>query len=622
MMRARHDELPDPVQRNAQILLLATVLGLVLVLRVAYLQTFKKAEFVAEAKSRRAKMRAIQPRRGDITDRNGVLMATTRDVRRVTFDPDRLPRDSSGRRPSRGHALKVARLLGSVLGMRPADVLNIILSTTNRPGEYDRCKIIKENVTAAEEAALRWYSRKQGYKDLVKGTVNSVHSERIYAGGDSSTALIGMTIPSAYGTVVGTGGLELWADTLLTGSVGWMQARVDPAGVPIPTATERVISAADGAGIKLTIDINVQRICAAALAECMREHTPAGVTAIVLDPITGDVLGMVSRPSCNPMDRSALSKGFEQLRNRALMLYEPGSVMKPITWCIALDAGVVTPSEVFACPGYRMLDGKRINCEAHRSRTPGPGENIARMVIAKSCNTATVGVGLRLGARRLVGGLQRFGLLTRTGIQAPGDKAGWVEERKAVEELKRGSTARIAFGQAVMVSPLALAAAYGAIVNHGVLMKPRLIQAITDAANRVIHEYPTEVAGRPVSAWVADEMTSYLRTCVLKGTGKRAAIPGYVTGGKTGTANKADPDKGGGYTSHMASFIGYIKAGDRPIVIAVVNDEPHNGYHGSVAAAPTWNRIARELMLHWHVAPTKAVIGGKLADATGSDGND
>ncbi len=621
MNRGRHERLDDPVQRNGRLLLLGVGLAACLVVRTVYLQTVKRSAYVKEADKRRAKTRVIPPRRGDILDRNGVPLALTRDVRRVTYDPDRLPKDPDSGKPLRTEAAKTARLLAGLLGLKTGEVLETMLSTTNRRGEYDRSKIIKENVTAAEAAALRWFSLNRNYKELLRGAVNEVHSERVYAGGDTSTALVGMTIPSTYGTVVGTSGLELWANTALTGSVGWMQARVDPAGVLIPTAIERVVSAADGASLKLTIDIDVQRICAAALAECVREHSPLGVTAIVLDPTTGDILGMVSMPTCDPMDRSKLNNSLEALRNRALLLYEPGSVMKPITWCLALNAGLVHGDEVFECPGYRMLDGKRINCEAHKSRTPAPGENTVRMVIAKSCNTATVAAGLRLGYKRLTDGLARFGLFNRTGVQLPGDRGGWVEPGLQTARHIRGSTARISFGQAVMVSPLALAAAYGAIANHGVLMRPRLIQAMTDPANRVVHAYPTQVEGQPISPAVADEMASYLQSCVLKGTGKLAAIPGYVTGGKTGTANKVVA-KTGRYGAHMASFIGYVEAGKRRVVIAVVTDEPKNGYHGSVAAAPTWKRIAEKLMLHWHIAPSKLALGQEVVSGEGIQAND
>jgi cell division protein FtsI/penicillin-binding protein 2 len=293
--------------------------------------------------------------------------------------------------------------------------------------------------------------------------------------------------------------------------------------------------------------------------------------------------------------------------------------MKPITLCIASAEGLISPSEVFPCPGYRMLDGKRIGCEAHRSSTPAPGTNTPRMVIAKSCNTATSLIANRIGGTRLGAGMERFGLLAPTGVQLLGDRAGWLEARKPASDQSRGAVARIGFGQSVMISPLALTAAFGAIVNRGVLMRPRIVQALTDQANRVIQEFPVEEAGRAVPREVADTMVTYLQAAVTEGTGKLARLDGFTTGGKTGTASKV---KGDTYSEHVASFIGYVQAGERRIVIAVVVDEPKNGYHGGQAAAPTFRRIAKELVLHWHVAPDKSGPPTKVARADGGMPND
>jgi cell division protein FtsI/penicillin-binding protein 2 len=618
MRRPQREYPTDQPERSRQIITLGAALAFVLVLRVAYIQTVKAPKLAEEAAKRRYKVRVIVPRRGDVADRNGTPMAMTRDIRRITFDPERLPRARDGMGPDTDSAARTASLLASILGLRSSDVLHAILKGKEEfgPGEHARNRIIKDDVTVAEENAVRWFLNNKPYKDLLRGTVCSVWQERVYAGGDSSTALIGLTLPGAYGTTIGSHGLERFANTALAGSIGWLEARVDPNGVPIPSATATMVSVADGANVRLTVDLDVQRICAAALDQCVKEHTPEGATAIVLDPASGDVLGMVSRPSRDPSDRSPMDTSQTQLINRALELYEPGSVLKPITWCIALSAGVARTDEVFNCPGYIVVRGKRIGCEAHRSRTPAAGENVPRMVIAKSCNTATATVGMRLRGKRLAEGLRRFGLLDSTGIQLPGDRAGYLEGHMVGSQLGQGSVARIAFGQAIMASPLALTAAYGAIVNHGVLMRPRLIQSLRDAANRVIREVPVERVGQAVTPQVADEMASYLQTCVQKGTGVKAAVTGYITGGKTGTARKAKV-RTRGYEGHIASFIGYIMAGKKPVVISVVVDEPHNGYHGSVAAAPTWQRIAQQLMLHWHIPPSAAPQGADVVLKTG-----
>ncbi|NLH99967.1 MAG: penicillin-binding protein 2 [Chthonomonadales bacterium] len=612
----------SPFDRVRSLFLLGAALASALIVRVVYFQTYQRQPLATEADRRRSTTRVITPRRGDILDRNGMPLAMTRDVRWITYDPSRIWEDDKTKRPSPRRAAEVGRLLASVLGLNAADVTNSILSSSHRRGEHARCKFIKEGATRAEEEALRWFMRSKDYKDTLIGTVVTVIPERVYAAGDASVAVVGKTIPGSYGTAIGSSGIERWANTPLAGSIGWTKGRVDSGRVPIPTSTERIVSASDGANVRLTIDLTVQRICASALDVCMQEHTPKGVTAIVLDPTTGEILGMVSRPSFDPSDRTLpASVILEGQRNRALMLYEPGSVMKPVSLCIAIDAGLISETEVFPCPGYKMLNGKRINCEAHRRSTPPPGTNTPRMVIAKSCNTATADIALRIGGKRLDDGLHRFRLLVLIGIQLPGEVKGYLEGHKSGASLGPGSIARIGFGQSVMVSPLALAAAFGAIANHGVLMQPRVIKAITDPANNVVREYPVRALGQVISPQTADTMADYLTTVVSSGTGKNARLAGYVTGGKTGTALKSDGH--GRYNGYMASFIGYVQGGDgRRFIIAVVVDEPHNGYHGSVAAAPTWKRIAEGLMLHWHVPPSPNAPTADVARADGDSIHD
>ncbi|MBM3494116.1 MAG: penicillin-binding protein 2, partial [Armatimonadetes bacterium] len=607
---------PRPSDRAEALFRLGAVLVVVLVLRVGYLQTIRRQHFADLANDTRSRTHVLPPRRGDVTDRFGAPVAMTQDVSRIAFDPGKLPKDPVTKETLPHAAVKPASVLAPLLGISRDEVVRGIEGPADEPGEHKRYRIIKEDATAAEVAAVRWFLRSRTYRPMLEGVVTTVVKSRVYAGGDSSTALIGVTVPGAFGSSIGTGGVERWANTALSGSVGWLQARVDRAGVPIPTSPQRVVSAVHGANVRLTIDLNVQRICAVALARCMIEHTPLGATAIVLDPTTGDVLGMVSRPSCDPNDRSEFGKAEEGLRNRALMLYEPGSVMKPVTVCIALDLGVITEDEVFACPGYRVLDGKRIGCEAHRNTTPPPGTNNARMVIAKSCNTATSTIAMRLGGKRLAEGMARFGLLDPplSSHSSPlSTQPGWLEAGSAGHELKRGAVARIGFGQSVMVSPLGLASAFGAMVNRGVLMRPRLVQALTDQANRTIREFPIEVVGQAVSPEVAQMMASYLQTVVNKGTGVNARLDGHVSAGKTGTALKV---KNKVYSEHIASFIGYVQARDKRVVIAVVVDEPENGYHGAQAAAPAWKAIAEGLMLYWHVPPTLQSVKTAWAGGT------
>jgi len=588
---------------------LGAAIALALVLRVTYLQTVRSVHFRKLANAIRSQSRVVSPRRGELIDRNGLYLARTRDAIRVEFDPVTF---STSWRSDRleGAKTRACGLLSGLLGMSVEET-HLRMFGPHRQGEPRRRRLIKDNLTVEESRAVQYVldnrpNRAADDAHALQGVTLASRSERYYGGGDSSAAIMGRVTEGPLGTLRGIGGIEDWADVALGGSVGWYLQRVDAARRPNLLMPGRRVPEVPGLDAHLTVDLNIQRICAAELDMCMKEHTPAGATAIVLDPKTGDVLGMVSRPSVDLGSPNAVqvvqaSPGL--LRNRALFLYEPGSVMKPLTIAIGLQNGVLQPNQSVDCGGS-FTPGKRpFKCEAHKSWLPAPGTNTPRMIIAKSCNVAAGKVALRLGADRLDEGLRRFGVLDPSGIQLRGDAAGWSPTGSALLRPGRDDIARIGFGQSLTVTPLALAAAFGAFANGGVVMRPRIIRSFSQSHGGVVQEFKVQEAGRAVSAGVANEMREYLQEVVRIGTGKNAAIRGYTTAGKTGTAQKV---KDGAYREYIASFIGFVPASSPRAVVAVVVDEPKNGYHGSQAAAPAWGRIAARLMQYWHVAPDKA----------------
>lgn len=595
----------NAVRRQRLLSAVSLLIGAALLLRVAYLQTVRRDHFAHLADRIRGQTVVVTPRRGEIVDRNGLAIARTRDVYRIEFDRYAFAKAWS-RHGIGGATDRAAALLGAMLGMERAAVKARMQGPLAR-GETERRCVIKDSVTVEEAQAVEYVLKhkpnpKSSEPHILQGTVMHSGSERTYIGGDTSAAVIGRVTNGPLGTLRGIGGLEDWADAALGGSVGWYRQRVDSARRPNPLMPARRAQAVQGLDVRLTLDLNIQRICAAELDQCMAEHTPVGATAIVLDPATGDVLGMVSRPSLDlsmPDLGRALVAAPECLTNRALLAYEPGSVMKPITVSIALDDGTVSTTQVIDCGGSFVPGKRSIRCEAHKSSTPPAGTNTPRMIIAKSCNVATAKIALALGAARLHAGLKRFGLLDPTGVQMPGDAAGWSPTGSA-KRPGRDDIARIGFGQSVTVTPLGLAAAFGAIANDGVLMRPRLISSFSLPNGDPVREFRVDRIGQAISPTTAAEMRSYLMSVVQLGTGKNARVSGYTTAGKTGTAQKV---KHGAYQGYIASFIGFVPATAPRAVIAVVVDEPQNGYHGSQAAAPAWARIADRLMQYWHVPP-------------------
>lgn len=596
-------------RRLLSVLVLWCVLTASLLGRSVYLKTVRAGHFRELGERYRRSQKVETPLRGNILDRNGNALALTEVRPRVEFDEVAYRRVWKERR--RGHVSAAARLLASVLGMEPGDVEQRMFGEPNDARKHfnPRQRLIKDGVTLAEREAVLYIARRARTREgrpVLAGIAVNDYPTRRYPAGDTSAPLLGRTVLGTVAVMRGMGGIEDHLDPVLAGTIGWHRQAIDASGLPNKLKPGRRAEVVQGMDLNLTLDMEVQRICAEELDQCMHDHTPLGATAIVVDVKTGDILGMVSRPSLDLSTAEAGSQLLanpELMRNRALMPYEPGSVMKPITVAIGLDTGVIHDNECIPCETGFKPKSRVIRCEAHRRGLPAPGTNVPRMIVAKSCNVATAKIALRLGATRLHAGLTRFGLLERTGVGLPGDAPG--RSRTAPALIKQrlsgpDDIARVGFGQSVTVTPLALVAAFAAIGNDGVLVKPRLLVSYGYPGVPPARVYPEPERRRAISVETARLVRSYLGSVVQKGTGKAAAIPGYTTGGKTGTAQKV---VGGGYHGYIASFAGLAPLSNPRVAIIVVVDEPQNGYHGSQAAAPTWGRIALRLMNYLRVRP-------------------
>ncbi len=612
----------DPVaRRQRQLAVAGLLMGLALVARVVYFKTVLAPHF-RELSDKMRKQAYIKPTgRGDVLDRNGRTVARTKVIRVCVFNPT-IPRSAHSDRMHENGAA-AAELLEAVLAVPRETILRRMYGELGE-GDYAARRRIKIGLTTEEADAVQYLKRQRAFRNILARFDVAEDEEREYPGGDACATILGKVIPAPFGMLRGIGGLEDWADPILSGSPGWYTGRVDAAQRVNPLMPLRDAAPVQGMNLQLTIDTIIQQICAEELDRCMQEKTPVGATAIVLDPYTGEVLAMVSRSGKQPAAPKGAAQGDgppEASYNRALMPYEPGSVMKPITVALGLEWRVVRPVESIPCESNWIPHKRRVRCEAHRSSLPAPGTNTPRMIVAKSCNVATGKIAIRLGPRRLHEGLGRFGLLSRTGIELPGDVGGYSLSDPA-QIASRGAgwkddIARVGFGQGVAVTPLAMAAAFGVFANQGLLVRPRILRSYGYPGSRPVHVYERPEPERVISPATASAMREYLRAVVQIGTGKNAAIPGYTTGGKTGTAMKV---KHGRYDGYIASFIGLVPVTKPRAVIAVVVDEPHGGYHGSQAAAPTWGRIAARLMAYWHVPPELSAKDAPQGERRGQSG--
>lgn len=592
---------PEQVkQRIERLFLVITLCYVGLVGRLVYLQVFHGDYYRSRAEALRKEHIELQAQRGAILDRNGRPLASTVHVPKLVCDPTRV----------QDPAL-TADILAGILNRPKAEILPLVSRKKLPDGRWDRAVVVAQRLSPAEEEAFIQASRDKATRHALAGLAVQDNPERVYSTGRETVHVVGILVPGEDGAPRGAMGIEQSQDRVLRGRNGYLKAEVDARRCVIPTALQERVEAQDGQDVRLTIDSNIQHFVEAELAACSQKYKPVGATAIVLDPKTGDVLAMVSYPSFDPATRRELKARYgrdamDPRHDRALRLFEPGSTLKPVTVAAALESGAIKPESRFYCPGYLKIGRRKIRCVLHGpSERHGHGSLTPRGVIARSCNVCTARIGLKVGMSWLGKSLREFGLLDKTGVELPGDTAGILGFGAEAERGGEGKLARVAFGQSVMVTPLALTAAYASFANDGLLMQPRLAMAYQDSEGRVTRAFDPKSVRRVMSPKTAETVRSMLEEVVISGTGRKVAkVPGYRVAGKTGTAQKALPGRRG-YASgkYIASFIGFLPVSSPRAVICVVVDEPQGCYYGAQVAAPVFQAIAQKLMWYWKVPP-------------------
>jgi len=398
----------------------------------------------------------------------------------------------------------------------------------------------------------------------------------------------------------GLAGVEYAFDDLLTGSPGTMELEGDEFGRAIPFAQPRVLIAAQpGHSLVLTLDSYLQSETERVLRATVATWHAASGSAIVMDPWTGDVLALANVPDYDVAHYYRYPA--DSLRDRAVEdAYEPGSVFKLVTAAAALDSGKVMPQDRFPARDRLKVGGYTIN-NAEDGFLAGSSstENLDE-IIEKSHNVGAAEVGMRIGAQTMDEALKRFGFGTPTEIGLVGESPGIVP---ALASWSDTTLPTIAFGQGISTTPIAIARAYCAIANGGILVRPRIVSAILNADGSVAYRYAPEIERRAITAKTAAILRGYLRDVVTHGTGNPTAqVPGYTTAGKTGTAQIAE---NGVYASgaYVASFVGMVPAETPKYVILVKIERPRGAIYGGVVAAPAFAELARLAMMSAGVLP-------------------
>jgi cell division protein FtsI (penicillin-binding protein 3) len=545
--------------------------------RAFQLQVVRREELAGEAVNQYLRELVLRPRRGVITDRNGVLLAGSADTQSVYVDPKLLA--ESGR--------------GGALLREAARILKIDRRTLDKrvAKGSPRFAWLARRVAPSEAAALRaWLD---GARVRAIGLVPE--TRRFYPKAELAEQLLGVVDDDG----VGREGVELAQDEMLQGEPEKVPSLRDGRGRVVLAEAPGHGREREGARVELTIDQGLQVAAERALARAVAGSRALSGMAVVLAPGTGEVLALASWPAAN----ANAPRTADQLRNRPVTdAFEPGSTVKTFSIAAALEAGVLQPLDPIDCGNGRYAIG------GHVIHDHAPvGWTGASRVLAQSSNIGAAKIAARLGRERLFQGLQAFGVGERTGIGLPGEVRGQLTLARSDIGLATQS-----FGQGpITATALQLTAAMGAIANGGVLVRPRIVKKVVDPATGEVLSAPApEIVRRVVSAQTAATVARWLVGVVEdpKGTGRRAALDGWRAAGKTGTAQKVDRISGG-YSAdrHFSSFVGFAPADEPRVVIGVFVDEPKGEIHGGEVAAPPFREIAEYALKMMDVRPASAL---------------
>lgn len=531
--------------------------------RLVYLMVFDAEYYQKRAEDLHKRERKIKAARGEIVDRNGVVLATNKTVCTISVIHSQI------KEPER-----VTEILAKELEMDQAEV-------RKRVEKVSSMEKVKTNVEKEVGDKIREYN--------LDGVKVDEDYKRYYPYDSLASKVLGFTGGDNQGII----GLEVKYEETLKGSNGTILTTTDARGIELDAVAEDRIEPMAGKTLEISMDYNIQKYCEQAAEKVMLEKQADGVSILLMNPQNGEILSMVNVPEFNLNDPFELNTGEElegeklqdalnaMWRNRCINdTYEPGSTFKIITSAACLEEGVVTPEDTFSCPGYRMVEDRRIRCH----KVGGHGSETFVQGIQNSCNPVFIDIGLRLGAERFYDYFQQFGLLDLTGIDLPGE-AGTIMHQ--VQNIGLVELATISFGQSFQVTPVQMAVTVSSIINGGRRVTPHFGKAVLDREGNVLETLSYEERSGVVSEKTSKTMQTLLEGVVANGSGKNAYIEGYSIGGKTATSQTLPRSA----NKYISSFIGFAPAEDPQVLGMVVIHNPQGIYYGGTIAAPVLRSI-------------------------------
>lgn len=543
--------------------------------RIGWIQFVEGKRMAQNIDSQLKEIRTLQSPRGTIYDRNGRELAVSSLTKSLYANPAEVKDIET-----------TAAVLAPLLQLSPERIKDRL----GAGGQFVWLRrMLEPEVSRQVETAIK--------DNQLRGLGFLEESKRYYPNDSLAAQVLGFV-----GTDdTGLDGLEMVLDHEIKGKLSEQALDTDSRGVPIFTSIFSFAPPKQGKSVYLTLDSTIQFIVEQSLDRAIASTQAQGAVVVVMNPKTGEVLAMASRPTYNPNEFYKFSD--KEWKNRAVSFnYEPGSTFKSIVAAAGLQEGKVRPDEWFVDKGYVQIADRRIQNWSGESYGNIPFIEI----IKESINTGFVEVGMRLGAQKLTEYAKLFGFGKATGIELPGEEEGLLFDAK---EMRPSDLATMSIGQSIAVTPIQLLTAVSAIANEGVLLKPHIIKEIRNSDGSVDKTTATETVRQVISPAAAHTLADMMEKVVSEGGGKKAEVRGYHFAGKTGTAEK--PKEGGGYYAgrYISSFVGFGPVENPQIAVLVVLDDPVGVYYGGQIAAPVAGEIIMQIMRYLNISPK---MGGEI----------
>lgn len=542
------------------------VLLLGLLGRLVWLMGFCSDYYYEKAEDLHERERDIKAARGRILDAGGKILAANKTVCTVSVIHSQIKEPE-----------KVIRLLTEKLGIPEETVRKKVEKVSSI--ERIRTNVEKETGDAIRNAGLEGIKVDEDYR-------------RYYPYDSLASRVLGFTGADNQGII----GLEVEYEEILRGIPGKILTTTDARGIEIDEAGESRVEPEAGNDLRISLDINIQEFVQQAAMKVMEEKQADRVSVLLMNPQNGEIYACVNVPEFDLNDPFTLNTGEntssedpkkkqdllnQMWRNPCLNdTYEPGSTFKIITMAAGLQEGVVTLDDRFYCPGYKLVDDRRIHCANRR----GHGSQNFVEGAQNSCNPVFIEVGLRLGVENYYKYFQKFGLLKKTGIDLPGE-AGTIMHKK--ENMGNVELATVSFGQSFQITPIQLATTVSSLINGGKRVTPHFGVAVQNSNGSQVKELSYSSESGIISEETSKKIRQILETVVSEGSGRNAAIPGYTIGGKTATSQTLPRSA----NRYISSFLGFAPAEDPRVLALCIIHDPQGIYYGGTIAAPVVRSI-------------------------------